>query len=135
MTAVNTATGAGESQSLQVTPLAVAWAPQMFVQGDQNNDDALSLDEFQAQLSRTGVSADTVKQLFQSFDTSNDGQVSIDEFVTGVRNDIVSGSQVFQKLMDSYTHDANGNFDQGTVDRFLSAGAAAADAFWKNTRG
>ncbi|MEX3940554.1 EF-hand domain-containing protein [Paraburkholderia sp. BR10937] len=132
VTAVNTATGASETQTLQATPLAVAWAPQMFVQGDTNNDDSLSLEEFQAQLSRAGVAADAAKQLFKSFDTSDDGQVSLTEFVEGVSTSIKSGSQVFNDLMDSYTRDANGNLDQTATDNFLSAGVAKATAFWQN---
>lgn len=132
--AVNTSTGATESQTLQSTPLAVAWAPQMFVQGDKNGDDSLSLDEFQTQLARAGVSADAAKQLFKSFDTSEDGQISLSAFVTGVNKSIASGSQIFNNLMDSYTRDANGDFDHAAADNFLSAGAAAANAFWKNAR-
>ncbi|WP_321916205.1 EF-hand domain-containing protein [Paraburkholderia sp. J11-2] len=104
----------------------------MFVQGDKNNDDALSLDEFQAQLSRAGVGADDAKQLFSSFDTSDDGQVSLTEFVTGVSKSISSGSQVFNDLLDSYTRDADGNLDQTKADNFLSAGLSLAETFWKN---
>ncbi len=132
VTAINTSTGAAETQTLRATPLAVAWAPQMFVQGDTNNDDSLSLDEFQAQLSRIGVGADDVKQLFSSFDTSDDGQVSLTEFVKGVSKSIASGSQVFNNLLDSYTRDADGNLDQTKTDNFLSAGLSLAETFWKN---
>jgi hypothetical protein len=130
--AVNTSTGAAESQSLQATPLAVAWAPQMYVQGDENNDGSLSLGEFQAQLARINVSAETAKQLFENFDTSGDGQVSLAEFVLGVSQSVSSGSQVFNNLLDSYTRDANGNFDSSAADQFLSAGASVAEAFWKS---
>jgi hypothetical protein len=132
VTAVNTTTGAAETQTLRATPLAVAWAPQMFVQGDKNGDDALSLDEFQTQLSRAGVGADDAKQLFKSFDTSDDGLVSLTEFVTGVHNSIASGSQVFNDLLDSYTRDSNGNLDQSKTDNFLSSGQSLAETFWKN---
>ncbi|WP_322071584.1 EF-hand domain-containing protein [Paraburkholderia bannensis] len=132
VTAINTSTGAAETQTLRATPMAVAWAPQMFVQGDKNNDDALSLDEFQAQLSRVGVGADDAKQLFSSFDTSDDGLVSLTEFVTGVSRSISSGNQVFNDLMDSYTRDSDGNLDQSKTDSFLSAGQSKAETFWKN---
>jgi len=132
MTATNTTTGAAENQTMQSMPLAVAWAPQMFSQGDQNNDDSLSPDEFQAQLARVGVSADAAKQLFQTFDTSKDGQVSLSEFVTGVSNSIASGSHVFNDLMDSYTRDSNGNLNKAAMDNFLSTGLDAANTFWKN---
>jgi Ca2+-binding EF-hand superfamily protein len=132
VTATNTSTGATETQTLRATPLAVAWAPQMFVQGDKNGDDSLSLDEFQAQLSRVGVGADDAKQLFSSFDTSDDGQVSLTEFVKGISKSIASGNQTFNDLLDSYTRDANGNLDQTKTDNFLSAGEGLADTFWKN---
>jgi hypothetical protein len=132
VTAVNTSTGAAETQTLRATPLAVAWAPQMFAQGDKNGDDSLSLDEFQAQLSRVGVGADDARQLFSSFDTSDDAQVSLTEFVAGVSKSISSGSQVFNDLLDSYTRDANGDLDQTKTDNFLSAGLSLAETFWKN---
>lgn len=126
--------GTTQNQTMTATPLAVAWAPQMFVQGDTNGDDSLSKSEFESLMSRAGQAVDDADKLFASFDQSGDGNLSLTEFVDGVNSSIKSGSDVFSKLMHSYVTDTYGNTDNNAMTSFLSTGSAEADAYWRNDR-
>ncbi|PRY04482.1 EF-hand domain-containing protein [Paraburkholderia sp. BL25I1N1] len=132
--AVTLPDGTTQNQSMTETPMAVAWAPQMFVQGDTDGDDSLSKTEFESLLKRAGETVANADKLFASFDQSGDGSVSLTEFVDGVNSSVNSGSDVFNKLMNSYVTGADGQTDESAMDSFLSAGAAEANAYWRNSR-
>lgn len=116
----------GDVSQLKSMSLTLAWAPQMFVQGDTSRDENLTLDEFSQQLQRVGVTADAAKQLFNSFDTSTNGELSVMEFVEGLTRNYNSGDQLFTNLLNSYTHDKSGNLDAAATDSFLLKGEALA---------
>jgi Ca2+-binding EF-hand superfamily protein len=113
------------------TPLSIAWAPETFVQGDTNEDENLDVGEFSEQLKRIGVTSEDAQKLFSSFDTSSDGKLSIFEFVDGVTQSIKNGEKQFTDLVNSYTQDKSGHFDQVATKDFLDKGAALAAKYEK----
>jgi hypothetical protein len=119
----------GSATGLSGTPLAAAWAPQMLVQGDLNQDEQLDTVEFAAQLHRAGVAAQEAQKLFDSFDTSSNGSLSIDEFVNGVKASIDGGDQLFSTLADSYIRDAGGKLNAAALNDFLEKGRALAEKY------
>jgi len=125
-----TSTVTGGSETLSGTPLSVAWAPQLFVQADADQDSKLSGGEFEALMKRVGVTTEAAQTLFNSFDASNDGSLSMSEFVQGVAATQASGNPVFDKVIDSYTVQQNGNLNQQAMQDFLSAGEAEAEKYW-----
>jgi Ca2+-binding EF-hand superfamily protein len=122
-----------DPSSLQATPLAQLWSPQMFVQGDQNQDTQIDEEEFGQQLARVGVSEDDAKKLFQTFDSSGDGKVSPEEFIQGIRNSLGSGSDLFKNLLNSYIDDASGKLDVAAFSAFMQKGQALAEQYVKQT--
>ncbi|REG48631.1 hypothetical protein B0G80_4884 [Paraburkholderia sp. BL6669N2] len=126
--------GAKKSDSLTATPLAVAWAPQMFVQGDSSGDRQLSKDEFETQMKRAGLATGAADKLFKTFDSSDDGQLTVSEYVDGVNDSIRAGNESFDRLMHSYIQDANGGVQKSAIDQFLKEGEEVASAYWKNAR-
>lgn len=126
--------GSKKSDFLTATPLAVAWAPQMFVQGDSNGDRQLSKDEFETQMKRAGLAAEAADKLFKTLDSSDDGQLTVSEYVDGANDSIRAGNELFNRLMQSYTQDANGGMQKSAMDQFLKAGEDVASAYWKNAR-
>ncbi|MFT4436524.1 EF-hand domain-containing protein [Caballeronia sp. 15715] len=118
------------SETLVATPLAVAWAPQLFVQADTDNDNKLTGSEFVNLMKRAGMATDAAQALFQSFDVSKDGTLSMSEFVQGVAADQASGSTVFDKVIDSYAVSQNGESNPQSMQSFLSAGQGAAEQYW-----
>lgn len=131
---VTLSAGAEKSESLAATPLAVAWAPQMFVQGDSSGDGQLSKDEFETQMKRAGLATAAADKLFKMIDPSDDGQLTVSEYVDGVNESIRAGNGSFDRLMHSYTQDANGSVQKPAIDQFLKEGEDVASAYWKNAR-
>lgn len=114
------------SETLKSMQLSVAWAPQMLVQADTNQDEQLDSDEFRKQLDRVGVTEQDVRKLFKGFDTSGDGSLTVDEFVKGIKNSLAQGEAVFDDLVNSYQRDSAGNIDDAATDAFLKQGYALA---------
>jgi hypothetical protein len=129
-----TSTVTEASGTLSSTPLAAAWAPQLFAQADTNQDGALTTSELAAQLKRVGVSADEAQKLFDSFDTSKNGSVSIDEYVKGVTADLARGSSLFNKVTDSYIAGQDGKTNESALQSFLSSGLEDAQKYWSLRR-
>ena len=122
-------------QALSGIPLTVAWAPQMFSKAKSNaTDDAISADDFSKQLGRIGTSSEEAAVIFNSFDVSKDGSVSLEEYATGVQSLSASGNNLFDRLLDSYTHDAAGSFSADALKAFLADGANEANAYWSDKR-
>ena len=126
--------GTKKPDSLTATPLPVAWAPQMFVQGDSSGDRQLSKNEFETQMKRAGLATDAADKLFKAFDSSGDSQLTVSEYVDGVNDSIRAGNELFNTLMHSYTQDPNGGMHKSAIDQFLKAGEDVASAYWKNAR-
>lgn len=120
--------------TIEKTPLTVAWAPQLFAQADSSGDNKLTLAEFATQLKRVGVDTTTAKQLFDAFDTSKKSTLSIDDFVDGVKKDFDSGSQLFTRLIDTYTTGQDGHDDVVATDKFLNEGLAQGNRYWAGKR-
>jgi hypothetical protein len=112
------------------TPLAVAWAPQLFSEADVDGDGKLTSSEFADQLKRVGVSAAEAQKMFSSFDTSKDGTVSLAEFVQGVQVNISSGSTIYSQLAGSYISGQGGGNDAQSINQFLANGASEAEKYW-----
>ncbi len=112
-----------------VTPLSECYAPQMLFQADQNKDAQLDIGEFSKQMKRVGVSAEMALTMFKSFDQSQDGQVSVKEFIAGIKSANATGDQLFQALVNTYTEDANGNFNEAKSGKFLSDGLDFANRY------
>ena len=118
------------SVTLSGMPLAVAWAPQLFVQADADHDNKLTGTEFANLMKRGGMTTAAAQTLFQSFDLSNDGTLSMNEFVQGVAAVQASGNTAFGKVIDSYTTSQDGNLNQQSMQNFLSAGQSEAEKYW-----
>jgi Ca2+-binding EF-hand superfamily protein len=106
----------------------------MFVQGDSSGDRQLSKDEFETQMKRAGLAAEAADKLFKTFDSSDNGQLTVSEYVDGANDSIRAGNELFNRLMQSYTQDANGGMQKSAMDQFLKAGEDVASAYWKNAR-
>lgn len=120
--------------TIEKTPLTVAWAPQLLAQADSNGNNHLSLDEFASQLKRVGVDTASAKRLFDAFDTSKTGALSVDDFVEGIKRDFGSGSDLFTRLIDTYTKGPDGHDDVAATNKFLSDGLAQANRYWAGKR-
>lgn len=118
------------SGKLSSMPMIVATAPEIFVQGDADNDNALSLEEFTEQLKRVGVSSDAAAKLFDEINTSKSSGLSIDEFVKGVVATNAKGDSVFQDLYSFYTSDESGKYSPEAFDSFMAQGATVARQYW-----
>jgi len=106
----------------------------MFVQGDSSGDGQLSKDEFETQMKRAGLATAAADKLFKMIDSSDDGQLTVSEYVDGVNGSIRAGNGSFDRLMHSYTQDANGSVQKSAIDQLLKEGEDVASAYWKNAR-
>jgi hypothetical protein len=120
----------GDSKKLASTPLSVAWAPQLFVKGDQDGDNKLSLEEFSGLVKMAGVNSDDAKKLFDNFSKSDDGTLSVQDFVDGVRSSVNSGDKVFDHVFDSFLKTQEGKFDDTSYQAFMQQGGEAASQYW-----
>jgi Ca2+-binding EF-hand superfamily protein len=118
------------SGKLSSMPMSVATAPEIFVQGDADHDNVLSLEEFTKQLKRVGVSSDAAAKLFDEINTSKSSGLSIDEFVKGVVATNAKGDSVFQDLYSLYTSDQSGKYRPEAFDSFIAQGATVARQYW-----
>lgn len=115
---------------LSSMPMSVATAPEIFVQGDTDHDNSLSLQEFTQQLNRVGVSSDAAAKLFDEINTSKNANLSLDDFVNGVVAANKKGNSVFQDLFTLYTSDQNGKSSLEAFNTFMAQGAAVANQYW-----
>jgi hypothetical protein len=120
--------------TIEKTPLTVAWAPQLFSQAGSNGNNQLSLDEFASQLRRVGVDTASAKKLFDAFDTSQSGALLGDDFVEGIKRAFGSDSDLFTRLIDTYTKGPDGHDDVAATNKFLSDGLAQANRYWAGKR-
>lgn len=109
-------------------PLSEAWAPQLFVQAGGGKD--LDLSHFVKQLNRAGVSDANAQIMFKTFDKSGDGSLSLDEYYAGIKSGGIQNTELFQRLIDTYTRNADGSVNDTSTNQFLAQGLAVATAFW-----
>lgn len=109
-------------------PLSEAWAPQLFVQAGDGKD--LDLSHFVKQLNRAGVSDANAQIMFKTFDKSGDGSLSLDEYYAGIKSGGSQNTELFQRLIDTYTRNADGSVNDAATNQFLAQGLAVATAFW-----
>lgn len=115
---------------LSSMPMSVATAPEIFVQGDADHDNSLSLNEFTQQMKRVGVSSDAAAKLFEELNVSKTKNLSLDDFVKGVVSTNAKGSSVFQDLYVLYTSDKDGKFSPEAEKSFIAQGAMVAQQYW-----
>ncbi|WP_460143237.1 EF-hand domain-containing protein [Pseudomonas sp. S3_B08] len=109
-------------------PLSEAWAPQLFVQAGGGKD--LDRSRFVKQLNRAGVSDANAQIMFKIFDKSGDGSLSLDEYYAGIKSGGSQNTELFQRLIDTYTRNADGSVNDTATNQFLAQGLAVATAFW-----
>ncbi|WP_460091720.1 EF-hand domain-containing protein [Pseudomonas sp. S2_E02] len=109
-------------------PLSEAWAPQLFVQAGGGKD--LDRSHFVKQLNRAGVSDANAQIMFKTFDKSGDGSLSLDEYYAGIKSGGSQNTELFQRLIDTYTRNADGSVNDTSTNQFLAQGLAVATAFW-----
>ncbi|MEO8643486.1 EF-hand domain-containing protein [Pseudomonas sp.] len=109
-------------------PLSEAWAPQLFVQAGGGKD--LDLSHFVKQLNRAGVSDANAQIMFKTFDKSGDGSLSLDEYYAGIKSGGSQNTELFQRLIDTYTRNADGSVNDTATNQFLAQGLAVASRFW-----
>lgn len=118
------------SGKLSSMPMSVATAPEIFVQGDADHDNSLSLDEFTQQMKKVGVSSDVAAKLFDDINVSKNTKLSLDDFVKGVVATNAKGNSVFQDLYVMYTAGKDGKFSFEASAAFMAQGAAVAQQYW-----
>lgn len=110
-------------------PLSEAWAPQLFVQAGGGSKE-LDISHFVKQLNRAGISDANAQIMFKTFDKSGDGSLSIDEYYAGIKSGGSQNTELFQRLIDTYTRNADGSVNDAATNQFLAQGLAVATAFW-----
>lgn len=111
------------------TPLSEAWAPQLFVQAGGGSA-TLDVSHFVRQLNRAGVSDAKAQIMFKTFDKSGDGSLSVDEYYAGIKAGGSQNTELFQRLIDTYTRNTDGSANDAATNQFLAQGLAVATAFW-----
>lgn len=68
--------------------------------------------------------------MFKTFDKSGDGSLSLDEYYAGIKSGGSQNTELFQRIIDTYTRNADGSVNDAATHQFLAQGLAIATAFW-----